>query len=108
MVLTDVLLISVIVSFVIDVSGAVDSLKRFLWRWLKTGEYREFSLKPIDCSLCSTFWIGLIYLFITKEFTLGYMVWVCICSFMADVWGDILWMIKDNVIKIIRRLNIFN
>lgn len=101
------MMIGVISSFVIDVSGFVDNIKYKLWKWLRKGEYVEYSLKPFDCSLCTTFWISLIYLIFIKELTVFNLMYVCIISFNADLFGDIMITVKDVCIKIIRKLNIF-
>ena len=71
MVLINLLLISAIVVFIVDISGAVDSLKSGLKRILTKGVMKDsdYSLKPIDCSLCMTFWSGIIYLLCTGNFT---------------------------------------
>ena len=71
MVLINLTLITAIVVFIVDISGAVDSLKSGL-KWILTkGKMKnsDYQLKPLDCSLCMTFWSGIIYLLITNNFT---------------------------------------
>ena len=66
----NLLLINLILSYIIDVSGAVDSIKSFLKRILTKGKMSDpnYSLKPFDCSLCMTFWVSLIYLLVFDLF----------------------------------------
>lgn len=59
--------IAVIIVFIVDVSGFIDNAKQNIFRWIHGNKigYREFTIKPFDCSLCLTWWAGLIYLFYT-------------------------------------------
>lgn len=60
------LIIQILICFVIDVSGAVDSLfKPLIKRILRIPLQKDISIKPFDCSLCLGFWCNLI-------------VWLCI------------------------------
>lgn len=96
----EVLVISAIISFIVDISGVIDSIKYAIWRWAFDGEreYKDFNLKPFDCSLCMTFWVGLIYIIITG-FSIWLLLWVCFCALISNVLGDIMLMIKDLLIK---------
>lgn len=58
MIFLNLLMITTIVCFVIDVSGIVDSIESMLSRW--RGKPCKL-IKPFSCSLCMSFWIGLIY-----------------------------------------------
>ena len=40
--------------------GIIDEIKILIWKWLRKEPYKEYRLKPLDCSLCMSFWIGLI------------------------------------------------
>lgn len=96
--------IAVIVVFIVDISGAVDSLKSGL-KWILTrGRMRDsnYSLKPFDCSLCSVFWIGLIYLYIHGQFTLPYIAVVCMLACFADIIKSTIILIGDLLTKIIQ------
>lgn len=57
----NILILSFIISFIIDISGIIQSLKRFIWKIFNKLPYRDFPFKPFDCSLCMTFWVILIY-----------------------------------------------
>lgn len=59
----NLLLIAICVVIIVDISGFIDSVKHGLKRWL--GIRGEITLKPFDCSLCLTHWVGLIYLLFT-------------------------------------------
>ena len=62
MIICEILLIAAIVVFVVDLSGFTESWRRPLSEWLrsKTG-YTIKHFPPFDCSLCLTFWAGLMW-----------------------------------------------
>lgn len=98
-------LISFIVVFIIDISGVVDSVKSLIKRILTKGKMSssDYRLKPFDCSLCSTFWCGLIYLLCVGQFTFEYIAFVCLLSASTDLIKDI-WMLCEDMIKTIIKI----
>ena len=87
----ELLLLTVIVCFVVDISGFIDTIKNLIWKWVFNGkrEYREFRLKPLDCSLCMSFWIGIIWISIF-EFTLFNLFFVTVFAALSeDITGFI-------------------
>ena len=102
------ILIQLIIVFIIDLSGAVDSLKLFLSKILTKGKIQttNFDFKPFTCSLCMTWWIGLIYLLICHSFTIPYIALVALLSFLTPISNSILLLIKDLAIFLINKLNV--
>lgn len=97
-------LLTCIIVFIIDLSGFVDEMvKRLYYKYIKVGDYHTLipKLKPLTCSLCLSFWAGIIYLLITSQFTILMIGYVCLLSFLTPIIGDILIMIKDVLNKII-------
>lgn len=72
--IVNILLIAWIAVAVVDLSGAVDSLKAGVAGWMtrhgRATDAAALRLKPLDCSLCVTFWAGLVYLAVAGCFTL--------------------------------------
>ena len=102
MVLINLILIAAIVVFIVDISGAVDSLKSGL-KWILTkGKMKnsDYQLKPLDCSLCMTFWSGIIYILITNNFTLPYLAFVCLLACFSGVIKTSILLVEDILIKI--------
>ena len=102
MVLINLILIAAIVVFIVDISGAVDSLKSGL-KWILTkGKMKnsDYQLKPLDCSMCMTFWSGIIYLLITNNFTLPYLAFVCLLACFSGVIKTSILLVEDILIKI--------
>ena len=103
----ELILIQLIIVFIIDLSGAVESLKLFISKILTKGKIQttNFDLKPFTCSLCSTWWIGLIYLLICHSFTIPYIALVALLSFLTPLSSSILLLIKDLAIFLVNKLN---
>ena len=92
-----------IIVFIIDLSGALDSFKHSIWKRLFKGiPYKEdWRLKPLDCSLCMTWWIGLIYILITSQFSILMVGYIALLAFMTPIIKDIMILLKDASTKLI-------
>lgn len=103
----DLILIQLIIVYIIDLSGAVESFKLFISKILTKGKIQttNFDLKPFTCSLCMTWWIGLIYLLICHSFTIPYISLVALLSYLTPLSSSILLLIKDLVIFLVNKLN---
>lgn len=103
----DLFLIQVIVVIVIDLSGVVDHFKSFLKRILTKGRMSDpnYSLKPIDCSFCMTFWTGLVYLLVTNSLSLWMLTWVLLLCVLTPVTGSILVFVRELLLRVIRNLS---
>ena len=98
------LLITAIVTFGIDVAGFVESVKQGLTRWLNV---RVHTLKPFDCSLCSTWWCCLLWLLCTRQFTLEGVALSAGCALMAKPIGKLLEAARyavETVAQLVERL----
>ena len=106
MLIINLILIQLIVVFIIDLSGIVETAKKWVWKKaFKTIPYNEeFRMKPFDCSLCVTFWTGLIYLAIVGEFNLPAIACVCLLAFLTPIAADLLRLFKDILTKAIAKL----
>lgn len=102
----ELFLISIIVVVIIDLSGAVDSFKSFLKRVLTKGRMSDpnYSLKPLDCSFCITFWTGLAYLFVTHTLTLWMVTWLLLLCTLTPVTCTAIVLVRDSLLKILRKL----
>ena len=96
-VLLDVIFIQIIVCFIIDLSGFIQSMEEGLSKWFR---FRCVIPKPFSCSLCSGWWINLIYLIITHHFTLPYVVFVALVSFFSKNISGFLRWIQEALVKI--------
>lgn len=59
-ILLNIICITVIVCYILDISGFIDEMKFSIRKWLNIKS--SISLKPFDCSLCMSHWLNLIYI----------------------------------------------
>lgn len=102
--MTDILLIAVIIVVIIDISGFTYSLKSGLKKVLTKGRMSDpyYSLKPLDCSFCMTFWTGLIWLLVTHNVTLWMLAYLLLICVMTPVIKDVIILIRETMLKIIK------
>lgn len=103
----NLLLLQLIIVFIIDISGFVDTMKAKLAKLLTKGKFKSsyYRLRPFDCSLCATFWTGLIFLLITHQFTLTYIAFICLLAATTTITRDTFYTISDLIIKILQKIN---
>lgn len=100
-IIIDLLLLTTIITYTVGISGFIDVLKEKIWGYLYNPiPYTYWSLKPFDCPICLTFWVGLIYLFIIKDITLLNITFVCLYSLFQPIINNILIVIKELLIKL--------
>jgi len=106
--LASILLISIITVFVIDLSGAVEHLvKPIVKHILRISREKDIDLPLIGCSLCVTFWSGLVYLIASGSFGLPGIALVSIVSFLTPAIADAMRLFKDIITKLIDSVYLF-
>lgn len=96
-IITNIILIQILICYLIDLSGFIQSMERGLGKIL---HYRVEIPKPFSCSLCSGFWLGLIYLLFSGHFTLYYVVVVALFSFFSKNISGFLRWVQEVLTKI--------
>lgn len=94
----NLLLIAFIAVFIIDYSGFIEEMDKVLTKILKSRVPLHIP-KPFSCSLCTTFWAGIIYLLCTGAFniiSLSYLGMVCIVT--PEILS-IIYFVKDLINK---------
>lgn len=94
----DLLLISIITCFIIDISGIIENMEWYLSKWLGG---KVIIPKPFSCSLCSIFWIGLIWIITHGQFTLLNIVFVCLFAALSEEITGMLLIIKHTIHKVL-------
>lgn len=104
MIIFNLFLIAVITVCIIDISGFVDSTKSVLNKVITNGKFSNsnYSLKPFDCSLCMTWWIGLIYLIIYNSVSLVNIAILLLIAISTPIINDIIRLIQDLITKLIQ------
>jgi len=80
--------LQVIIVFLLDLSGGMDSIKGALRKWLRVKG--EISLRPFDCSLCMTHWVGLLVLLCLGELRVETYLVVCVLALLTRVTEGLL------------------
>lgn len=81
-----------IITFILDLSGVVNEIETAFQRRYK----RKFLVrKPWSCSLCMTWWVGLIYLLVVGKFTIPMIGLVALLSFMTPVLKDLMLSVRE-------------
>ena len=92
------LILTSIIVFIIDLSCFIDEVEKILSKWLKA---KVLIPKPFSCSLCISWWIGLLYLLIYGKFTIIWIGYVALLSLLTTTIYNGLLMIRDLLNKII-------
>ena len=101
----DILLIGCVWVFVLDVSGAWNEMSAIVAGWITGGKIRKpFPLKPFSCSLCMTFWTGLLYLVCVGRMTLPMIAWVCLVAMLTPRIKDIMLVADELLAKLLKKI----
>lgn len=87
----NILMITFICVYIIDLSGVIDELEDIIGKWLKC---KIKIPKPFSCSLCSSWWLGLLYIIIMGKFTILNIAFVAFLSFLTPNIYNILIALK--------------
>ena len=106
MIYLNLLCIAIITVFIIDISGIVDTVKGWIWKWIvRDKPYKNFNLKPFDCSLCMSHHMMLLYLICSGNFSLGMWMAVCLISYFSIHIKGLLEIVSELMIKAENKLN---
>ncbi len=64
MIIINLLQIALVVAFVVDYSGAIDKLNAFVFEKFTGFPYNGWRIPLLSCSLCVTFWVSILFLWI--------------------------------------------
>lgn len=95
--LLELFLLTTIICFIIDYSGFIQSIEYGISKLLKVNPSRVRIPKPFSCSLCSTFWAGIIYLAITNNFTILYISYISLLAYSTKHISGIMHYIDDAI-----------
>lgn len=101
----DCICIMVVCVLVIDQFRFVDEITTIISGWITNGHIRKpMDIKPFSCSLCSSFWLNLIYIIATGLFSIPMVVYILFLSWMTPVVNDIFTLVKQTILKILNKL----
>ncbi len=88
--------------FIIDYSGIIESMEGGLSKAI--GFPNVHIPRPFACSLCLTWWTGLGYLILTKNLSIPHICWVAFCAAITPEINAAIWMVKDSVQIVLRKI----
>lgn len=98
---TDLLLMSLTVSYIVDVSGFTQSWRSALARWLGCNVSALRPLPPFDCGKCMTFWSCLILTLIEGAFSLPVLAYICLLSCLSVTAGQVFIFIREGLSRLL-------
>lgn len=105
----ELIMIAFIICFITDISGVTDTYRLVLYK-LITGSYKGFNPDKVNlpkimyCSLCQTWWAGLIYLTITSNISIYGIFIVALLSMLTESITHILELIKHIILSTTSKL----
>ena len=104
MIYIKLLIIQLIIVFIVDISGFIeDGIEPMLSRVFKMKNAKL--RKPLNCSLCLTTWIGLLYLLVTWQISIYTIGYVFLLAMMTPTANNMLLAIKDLIDRIITKID---
>ena len=100
-ILIDLILIQIICVNIVDISGVVSHIENAIARMLSL---KRVSIYLFNCSYCVTHWCCVIYLLFNGAFSLKYYAIVLVLCFLTSVTNDLLWGIRDILVKLVSKL----
>lgn len=109
----ELLLIALMVVYVYDLTDFSQSMLKVLWRYVyKNKPFPEDLrwvdlhplLKPLECSLCATWWFTFIVSLCCGWFNVYTMAWCMFLSLMTPVFANALMFIREFFLKAINAL----
>lgn len=87
--------------YIVDLSGFTETWLSFLSHY-KGRKITE--LKPFSCSLCMVWWMSLIFLLATGNFTLPFIAFSALLSLMSVPFGQLLILLREATLKVINKI----
>lgn len=100
-VIIDLILIQIIVVIIIDISGVVEHIEGLIARILSL---RKAKVYMLECSFCMNHHTAVIYLLLTGALSLKTYTLVLVLCFFTSITKDLLWGIRDRLVKIVSKL----
>ena len=99
--IADIFAILLVVVFIVDVSGAVDSLRHEVNKELKREE--DAPIPPFDCSMCVTWWASFVYVAVTG-WSWPLLAVAAVASFLARIVRECYFLIEELLLNIVSNL----
>lgn len=102
---TDLLMIATMWVVIIDTTDFYDRVTGGIRAALTGGKLRKpFYVKPFCCSLCMTWWSGVVYLLLTHSVSLLTLGYVLGLAFFTPTIKDVLLLVRDMLAKAVNEI----
>lgn len=106
MIMINLLLITLSCVIIIDCTDFTDNIKDFIIRMIFGKQFHyDGIIKPFQCSLCMTVWIGLTYLIIIGQLTILTFFLTLLLAVMTPVFYSLIMTIRELLLKLIKKTN---
>lgn len=100
----EMLMVSVVTVYVVDLSGFTDSWRGALARCLHILPENLRALRPFDCGQCMSWWMCLAYALCCGEISVGTVAWSALLAFLSTVTGQMLLLIRELLLYMINKI----
>lgn len=98
----ELLLITSITIYIVDLSGFTESWRSALTRLLKARDLKP--IKPFDCGQCMTWWVCIIFSICAGTFSLPVLAYIALLSFLSLPLGQLLIFIREGMVSLINKM----
>lgn len=103
--ISDLIFINIIVVILIDILDIpTEFLFKPIWRLTTKLPYKGWSFKPFSCSLCTAWWLGLLYIIITHNFSILNIMIVLLLAVFNSVINDIINIVKEYWARLVNKI----
>ena len=107
MMIINCLFITVIFVIISDKLHFWDNFSPIISGWMTGGKIRKsIPSKIMTCSTCQSWWMNLLYITVTGNFSIPMVAYILFLAYMAPVIGDILQLVTETLKTIIIKLTI--
>ena len=99
MITLNLFLISVIWVLILDIAGFSEEIRKICGKILGISPSlaQNLELKPITCSLCMTWWTGVIYLIVIGKISFIYISLTLLFSCFTTTLKDFIFLVQDLI-----------
>lgn len=101
----DLIAIQVTLVFITDISGVVPNILKAISRALTHGKVETTEIRYthiLKCSLCQTWWCGLLYLILTHTLSLPWVAVVGFLAYMSKHICSLYWLVDEKLNNLLK------
>lgn len=97
----EVIMIVFAIVFIVDYSGAIDNLSRLIFSFFNKSKYNGWRIPLIGCSLCSTFWVMILYFYLIG-LSLPYIIGgAALCAYSTSIILELMYKIREWIVRLL-------